>query len=218
MGYLVWTSYYTGGNFAIHIRRRGSFWWKDVLKLFNSFKYMASVTVVDGSICLFWSDTWHGHPFSAQWPHLLSYAQEKHILVQEFMAVEDKSDFFHIPLSVEAHDQYQLLLSELEGIQLNQIKDKWSYIWGSNFASSKAYKQLLGSILVPPIYNWLWNSSCLPKRNVFFWLAIKDRLSTRGLLKRRNMELQSYNCVLCHLDIEESLNHLFLECPFVMSC
>ena len=49
-------------------------------------------------------------------------------------------------------------------------------------------------------------------------LAIKDRLSTRGLLKRRNMKLESYNYVLCHLDTEESLNHLFLECPFALSC
>jgi hypothetical protein len=32
------------------------------------------------------------------------------------------------------------------------------------------------------------------------------------------MELQSYNCVLYHLDIEESLHHLFLDCPFAMSC
>ena len=29
---------------------------------------------------------------------------------------------------------------------------------------------------------------------------------------------ESYNCVLCHLDTEESLNHLFLECPFALSC
>ena len=34
----------------------------------------------------------------------------------------------------------------------------------------------------------------------------------------KNMELQSYNCVLCHLNIEESLHHLFLDCPFAMCC
>jgi hypothetical protein len=32
------------------------------------------------------------------------------------------------------------------------------------------------------------------------------------------MELQSYNCVLYHLDTEESLHHLFLDCPSAMSC
>ena len=33
--------------------------------------------------------------------------------------------------------------------------------------------------------NWLWNSNCFPKRKVFFWLAIKDKISTRELLKRK---------------------------------
>jgi len=32
------------------------------------------------------------------------------------------------------------------------------------------------------------------------------------------MVLENYNCVLCHLDTEESLHHLFLHCPFAMSC
>jgi hypothetical protein len=86
------------------------------------------------------------------------------------------------------------------------------------FTSSKAYKHLLGTIPVSPIYNWLWSSDCLPKRKVFFWLALKDRLSTRELLKRKHMELQSYNCVLCLQNIEESLHHLFMDCPFALSC
>ena len=90
---------------------------------------MASVTVGDGSTCLFWSDTWHGDSYSAQWPHLFSYAKEEHILVKDFMAAEDKSGFFHIPLSVEANAEFQLLLSELVDFHLNQLRDKWSYIW-----------------------------------------------------------------------------------------
>jgi hypothetical protein len=32
------------------------------------------------------------------------------------------------------------------------------------------------------------------------------------------MALESYNCVLCHLDVEESLHHLFFHCPFAQSC
>jgi len=123
------------------------------LSTVDSYKGMASVTIGDGSSCLFWS-VWHGAPLSAQWPHLFSFAKEDHILVQQLMAAEDKSVFFHVPLLVEAHDQYQLLISELEDIHLTQSKDTWGYIWGSSiFASSKAYKQLLGSIPVPPIYN-----------------------------------------------------------------
>jgi hypothetical protein len=32
------------------------------------------------------------------------------------------------------------------------------------------------------------------------------------------MHLDDYNCVLCSLAVEESLVHLFLDCPFSESC
>ena len=151
---------------------------------------MASVIIGDGSTSLFWTDVWHGVPLSEQWPHLFSFAQEEHTLVQQFLAAEDKSIFFHVPLSIEAHEQYQMMTSELDDIHLTQSKEIWSYIWGSSlFASNKAYSHLLGSIPVPPVYKWLWKSNCLPKRKVFFWLVLKDRLSTQEILKRKNMEL-----------------------------
>lgn len=153
---------------------------------------------------------------------MFSYAHEEHILVQQFLTKENKSTFFtffHVPLSIEAYKQYQIMISKLNNVQLTQGNDTWGYIWGSsNFTSNKAYYKLLGSISVPPVYNWLWKSNYLPKRKVFFWLVLKDRLSTREILRRKNMDLQSYNCVLCHLNIEESLHHLFLDCPFAMCC
>jgi len=96
--------------------------------------------------------------------------------------------------------------------------DIWGYSWGSP-TFHKAYYKLLGSIsVVSPVYNWPWKSNCLPKRKVFFWLILKDRLSTGEILRRKNIDLQSYNCVLCHLNIQESLHHLFLDCPFGMCC
>ena len=52
----------------------------------------------------------------------------------------------------------------------------------------------------------------------FFWLLSKDCLSTRALLKRRNMILPDYNCVCCANQVEESSEHLFIHCPFAQSC
>jgi len=180
---------------------------------------LSSVTVGDGSTILFWSDACHGAPLDEQWPHLFSYAHDEHILVQQFLTEEDTSTFFHVPLSIDAYEQYQVMFSKLGNVQLTQGNDTWGYIWGSpNFTSNKAYYKLLGSISVPSIYNLLWKSNCLPKKKVFFWLVLKDRLSTREILGRKNMELQSYNCFLCYLNIEESLHHLFLDYPFAMCC
>lgn len=39
-------------------------------------------------------------------------------------------------------------------------------------------------------------------------------LNTRSILRRRNMELESFGCVLCNLQIEETIEHLFISCLF----
>jgi len=49
-------------------------------------------------------------------------------------------------------------------------------------------------------------------------LLLKDRLSTRDIIKRKNMQLESYNCVVCNLSAEETSAHLFLNCPFAKQC
>ena len=69
-----------------------------------------------------------------------------------------------------------------------------------------------------PIFRWLWSSSCQMKHKVFFWLLLNDRLNTRGLLRRKNMVLESYSCDLCILQREETLGHLFLRCNFARAC
>ena len=82
------------------------------------------------------------------------------------------------------------------------------------FSSSRAYKQLTGHANVPPAFKWLCKNCCQHKHKVFFWLLLKDRLSTRDLLGRKGMVLQSHDCVLCHQNSSETLGHLFLTCPF----
>jgi hypothetical protein len=52
------------------------------------------------------------------------------------------------------------------------------------------------------------------KENSFFWLVLQERLNTRALLKRKNMPLPDYSCVLCACGIEEELSHLLFHCPF----
>jgi hypothetical protein len=71
---------------------------------------------------------------------------------------------------------------------------------------------------VPQAFKWLWKSSVQKKHKVFFWLMLKDRLSTRNILRRRNQVIPSYECVLCNLNAEETLEHLFLNCNFARSC
>jgi len=112
---LIWNSHYNNETIPVN-NRNGFFWWRDVLKLLDSFKEMASATIGDGSTSLFWSDVWHGVPFNVQWPHLFSFAKDANTYVQNFLNADDKSEFFHVPLSIEAHDQYQQMITELQNI------------------------------------------------------------------------------------------------------
>lgn len=107
----------------------------------------------------------------------------------------------------------------MEHMTLSEGRDKWSYIWGStSFSSSRIYKELMDHPLVDQAYKWIWDCPCQPKHKVFFWLLLKDRLSTRNILRRRHMNLESYNCVLCNNSVEETLEHLFLHCNFARQC
>lgn len=75
-----------------------------------------------------------------------------------------------------------------------------------------------GSSGLDPIFKQIWKSNCQHKHIVFFWVLLMDRVSTRNLLRRRTMDLPSYNCELCTLPVEESQIHLFLECQFAQDC
>ena len=77
---------------------------------------------------------------------------------------------------------------------------------------------LIGHAQVHHSFRWLWNSCCQNKHKVFFWLLLKDRLSTRNFLKRKSMSLPSYSCALCTSNTEETMEHLFLHCPFAEAC
>jgi hypothetical protein len=56
------------------------------------------------------------------------------------------------------------------------------------------------------------------KHKVFYWLLLQNRLNTRGLLRRKNMHLESYTCDLCLLQRVKNLRHLFFRCPFAKNC
>jgi hypothetical protein len=49
---------------------------------------------------------------------------------------------------------------------------------------------------------------------VFFWLLLKDRLSTRNMLRSKNSKLENLNRVLCPGNAEETAQHLFQDCTF----
>jgi hypothetical protein len=66
-----------------------------------------------------------------------------------------------------------------------------------NTSPKKAYLQIIGINNASPIFKWMWKFCVRGKHKFFFWLLLGDKLNTIELLRRKNMDLQEYNCVLC---------------------
>lgn len=168
---------------------------------------------------MFWHDKWANRSLKESIPELFSYAKDKLITVKGAMSQGDFTNLFQLPLSQIAFEQMQNVQQLVETFPQSEENDKWSYSWGSGiFHSSMVYRVLVGHSVIHPTYKWLWKSNCQPKHKVFFWLLIKDRLSTRNILKRRNMQLGTYSCALCNSLTEETVEHLFADCAFAAMC
>lgn len=97
-------------------------------------------------------------------------------------------DLFHLPLSMEAFEQFQELSVSLQSLQLNQSDDVWSNAWGLGL-SFLFFQAGIQTVKWPSTGAWFSQmvvDNCLSKKKekVFFWLVLTDRLSTRALLRR----------------------------------
>jgi hypothetical protein len=208
----------TLGNSQVKIKK-GSFWWRDIVKLLGKFKSMSSVIVAEGNSVLFWKDRWIGQPLDLTYPELFSFVKNGNVTFKSVASNFEVSGIFNLPLSTQAHQQLNLLHQSLSNRQIRDGRDTWVYRWGNSFFStSKTYKFLSSGTLANLVFRWIWKSRCQMKHKVFFWLLLVDRLNTRGLLQRKGMVLDSYTCDLCILQLPETNAHLFLQCNFAKAC
>jgi hypothetical protein len=92
--------------------------------------------------------------------------------VAETVNTEFLHDLFHLPLSMEAYNEFEKLedifAAASEKIQLGE-QDSWTYIWGNNsFSSKKSYNAFIGSQPTPQLFSWLWDTSCQENHKIFF--------------------------------------------------
>jgi hypothetical protein len=74
---LIWDKHYRNGKLPSITVPKGSFWWRDTLKLLDKYKGLASVTIFSGQTCLFWDDLWHGEVRKLTFPELQSFAKKQ---------------------------------------------------------------------------------------------------------------------------------------------
>jgi hypothetical protein len=100
-----------------------------------------------------------------------------------------------------------------------RVKMNGFFIWGSHdYSVKRFYQHHFHAIRLPVTILWMWKAKCVPRIKFFAWLLLNDRFNTRNMLRRRQIFLENYNCPLCADSVEETLEHLFFDCPFAATC
>ena len=168
---LIWHAHYSNGDIPHASSDRGSFWWRDILKLCDLFRGIANCKIGDGSTILFWSDLWNDNVMQIKFPRLYSFfAKNKNISVSQFLLNNSLRSQFHLPLSEQAYHEYQGLQEYIQTIQVEQhTKDSWSFLWGAapiNHLDSTTCPSQIYSLLLPffgfGIQSAVTNSECSP--------------------------------------------------------
>eukprot|EP00253_Pinus_taeda_P004750 PITA_04750 len=90
---------------------------------------------------------------------------------------------------------------------------------GSSYTIKSGHHYICNSTYQIPIWNhWriVWKSEAIPKIKFFTWLLLKGKVLTAENLRKRGINGPS-RCPNC-CSTEETIHHLFLDCPFAKSC
>jgi hypothetical protein len=151
--------------------------------------------------------------FDIKFPHLVTYAKRTNQSVWEVISQEFLHDMFHLPLSQQAFNEFEILEDICQNAMITahaENKDSWSYIWGnSEFTTKNAYNVMIGQRHMPEIFSWIWKSACQAKYKFFFWMVLLDRLNTRNFLARKLFNIPSYNCATLQCSQAKTLIHMF---------
>jgi hypothetical protein len=80
----------------------GSFWWKEVLKLFGKFQALPTYAPNKGNTILFWSDHWLDQTLKNKFPQLFSFSKKPKY--SRFFLDQDVNRLFSLPLCTQATD------------------------------------------------------------------------------------------------------------------
>jgi hypothetical protein len=90
---------------------------------------------------MFWEDQWYDAPLKDCLPKLFSLSKKQHLSLNQ-VKNSHLPDLFFQPLSEQAFNQLSQLQDILSLVNISDIDDRWTYIWGSRlYSSSKAYRR-----------------------------------------------------------------------------
>jgi hypothetical protein len=125
--YMVWRYYPScvphASNFC------DSFWWRDIIKLVESYRSICIINGKSGDTALLWFDSWNGLDLHTDFPRLFSFALDNTISVREVFQQEDISQLFYLPLSQKVFEELEQLQLIIASIELDSDgKDEWRTI------------------------------------------------------------------------------------------
>jgi hypothetical protein len=97
---IIWK--YTPPHARSHV---GSFWWKDVLKLFENLKSFSVCIRNKGNSMLLWGDNWSGSILKNYMPQLFSFTRKLKRSINFLLEHQDLDRIFILPLSDQATEQ-----------------------------------------------------------------------------------------------------------------
>lgn len=128
LGSNSWNAHYSNGQIPHAVTDKGSFCWRDVLKLCDVFRGIANATckIGDGSTVLCWSNLWNDNMMQHKYPRLYSFTKNKNPSVAQFLTNNTLKAQFYLPISVQALQEYRNLQEYIQTIQVHPgCKDSW---------------------------------------------------------------------------------------------
>ncbi|KAH1205464.1 putative ribonuclease H protein [Glycine max] len=204
-------------------------WWKDLKNVFqphhrNCISNNLKWKLGDGNTIKFWKDKWREEDdlsLQEKYPTLfqVSTQQNQNINSMGILSgsnwewkIQWRRHFFDHEI-----DTLAAFMTDIEGIQIQPLtRDFLS--WGADpagYYSTKSVYNLLkaeaSSNSEDSNYKTIWKLQIPPRASAFSWRIFKNRLPTRDNLRRRHVELPSYNCPLCDQE-EEIVGHIMYSC------
>lgn len=104
------------------------------------------------------------------------------------------------------------------GIFFTNQEDRllWNLDEKGVYTANSIYRVIAGAGLVKWRYSIIWKCKVPPTVRLFIFLAIKGKLLTRDVLRRRGMNLEAH-CSVCQNCPTESIAHVLYLCPYAVS-
>jgi hypothetical protein len=151
-------------------------------------------------------------PLSNQYPALYNITQHKNVLVSTVFATEPINISFRRGLNDNKWVQWLHLCQRLITIDLTSEPDKfiWKLTDSGIFSVKSMYLDWMNGHTVY-LRKYLWKLKIPLKIKIFMWFLSNKVLLTKDNLAKRKWK-GCQKCCFC--DSLETVNHLFIECPF----